>query len=298
MGPLTPVASPRVTVRPWSGEHKRLARHLAAGPGPDGVARTALFLPAGGLNCVREALRQGCIDEKTRCIFVERDAGVRRRLRRAAARLNWRFPPQIISGQLEDLELAAYLDDRPLEYAFLDICSPLDRRMFAWLLTELSPVLGDQFAVSVTASRSFRRRLDVPRLYDYLWQHNAAVVSRAHQLLREAPRGGNLMSLDCPWFQLPRLGHMRHYLDVVGLCPIPPVFHETSVKNLCFLLLALNEHQPRVTGCLEYGQHRGTRMSLIRLESGGTSIPVKDRTYTWLARWLAQEPADQTTATG
>jgi len=118
-----------------------------------GTAHTAMFLPGSGLTCVRDALRQRTIGLRSFCVFAEADTEVCELIRRKLKRIGFRRRPFLHRSLVETLNLDVVLQGSPLQYAFLDFCSPLNPSRLYWLRS-VAGLLSNQATFAITVQRN------------------------------------------------------------------------------------------------------------------------------------------------
>ena len=115
----------------WNGAQKESARVFAVRSDKKTPAKTYLCLPGSGCKCVREALKQGTIDADTFVIAVERDPETADLIETQLNSLVKDY--HLHRDVVNTLDLKEVLQDRRIDFAFLDLCGSLDMKLAHWM---------------------------------------------------------------------------------------------------------------------------------------------------------------------
>jgi hypothetical protein len=128
-------------------------------------AKTALFLPGSGCECVKEAMKMGLIDRDSYVIAVERLPSVAKTIHETLTNmeLNYMIHPK-------ELHLLRF-NRKKIDFAFLDLMGSMSRETAFWLTQELSPNLRDGSAVSFTFQKSQRKQTFINSCETILRKH-------------------------------------------------------------------------------------------------------------------------------
>jgi hypothetical protein len=129
------------------------------------IAKTALFLPGSGCECVKEAMHMGIIDRDSYIIAVEKIPSVAKTIHTTLKELdlNYMVHPK-------DITLLR-LNRKKIDFVFLDLMGSMSRETAFWLTQELSPNLRDGSAVSFTFQKSQRNQAFIKSCENILRKH-------------------------------------------------------------------------------------------------------------------------------
>jgi len=133
----------------WNGEMKEAARSLAVRSDKKNPAKVYLGLPGSGCKCVREALKQGTIDADTFVIAVERDPETADLIETQLNGLVKDY--HLHRDTITTLNIDTVLQDRKVDFAFLDFCGSLYNELAQWLVDQRH-IFTDDAQVAFTFS--------------------------------------------------------------------------------------------------------------------------------------------------
>lgn len=223
------------------------------------AAKTAFLLTGPEMLCFKEGFRSGLLNPHTLVGICERDVAAQRKIAASLNRIPFEWVPRLWRDEIHNMPLRAMFDNRPLEFSYLDLCSPLNPRIGRWIYTEFAPALAEGATVGITLQRSWRRS-------SYMkWWHNAVakrgsdaykVYVQADAMIRNAECTGVVGDLSTFYddslssamdsFTLPRPTPSRWNQL------LRPEYHNASVESLAAFMVLMPYHRFRLDACIEY----------------------------------------------
>lgn len=215
--------------------------------------------------CTQVGIASGLFNQHTQHGFAEHDANVQHKIARKMQKLGCEWEPRFWRGELHDLALRAMFDNKPLEFAYLDLCSCMTSRIARWGCTELGPALAEGATVAVTLQRSWRHNL-----YMNWWCHvnkkrgtdAFRIYQLADEMIRTSPCTGvvgDLLSFyddsrssadDSLSLSIRDRGKTARMLR--------PEYHTASVDALSSFMILFPMHTFKLDACIEYKRGTGT----------------------------------------
>jgi len=220
------------------------------------VARTALTLPGDKMLCVKAGIEAKIFNKRTLHVFVERDAAAQRRIARQINRLDCTWAPRFHRDDLTNLPLRAALDNRPLDFAYLDLCAALNSQVARWIYLELAPSLAPGATVAFTLSRNWRTSKFMKWATQafrtnlrHVWQSALSYIYAANY----AGMVGDMSDYYDDGNTWCDGGYMLPSRDRDGWNRLlRPEYHDASVDILAALFLLFPRHEFDVEACVEY----------------------------------------------
>lgn len=223
------------------------------------AVRTAVTMPGCDMLCSFAGVASGLFTPTTRHLFVEHSPCVQRRIVRKMRKLDTNAEPILWRGGIHNMPLRSLLQNDPLEFAFIDLCSAINPHIARWFFAELSYAICDGSTLAFTIQRNWRRNQlmnwwtslvdgkknpEVKRL----WNSAEGLISTAECA---GVVGNNLDFFDDSQYQS---------ADTFALVPghsswgrfLRPEYHNASVDALSLLMLTMPRLSFTLEACIEY----------------------------------------------